>query len=93
MDLNNPLVAWGIKLLIGALGSNGLAAAIKQFNLGPIINTIVGLIGGAAGGTVVEQVMGGAAGSGVLGDVAGAGAGGASLMAIVGMISQMMNKK
>lgn len=94
MDLNNPIVQWAIKLIVGAIGSNGVAAAIKKFNLGPIVNTIIGLVGGAAGGTILDQVMGtGAAMPEVAQEAAGAGAGGAGLMVIAGILSQMMNKK
>ena len=39
-----------IQLIGGAIGGNGIGAAMKNVNLGPAGNTIAGALGGAAGG-------------------------------------------
>ena len=90
-----------IQLISGAVGGNVAGAAMKENSLGPIGNSIAGLLGGGLGGTILQMVMGGtaAATSGgamdmatILSNVAGGGVGGAVLMAIVGIIRNKMAK-
>ena len=92
-----------IQLISGAVGGNLAGAALKDNSLGPIGNTIAGLVGGGVGGQVLSMLipaLAGAATSGggmdlnaILGQVAGAGVGGGALMAIVGVARQMMASK
>jgi hypothetical protein len=73
-----------IQLISGAVGSNAVGKAKSDFNLGAIINTIVGLLGGAGGGQLLGKILGGVAGA--AGDVAGAAgnaAGGMDIGAIL----------
>ena len=69
-------------------------AALKKFSLGPVGNTIVGLIGGGVG----EQILSAmgllpSGGGGLVGNIGGSAVGGAILMAIVGAIKNAMASK
>jgi hypothetical protein len=94
-------------LIAGGVGGNIAGALLKRFDLGPIGNTIAGLVGGVGGGQLVGMLMSGGAAaaatsaagtaggmdmSSILGNVAGGGVGGAIVMAIVGMIKTQMTK-
>ena len=54
-----PLI---IQLVSGVVGGNVLGAAVKNLNLGPVGNTIAGLLGGVIGGHLASLAQGGAAG-------------------------------
>ena len=90
-----------IQLISGAVGGNVAGAALKKMSLGTVGNSIVGILGGGLGGQILGMLgMGGAeaaAGSldmsSILTSVAGGGAGGGVLMAIIGVVRQMMSKK
>jgi uncharacterized membrane protein YeaQ/YmgE (transglycosylase-associated protein family) len=86
-----------IQLISGAVGGNIAGAILKKYNLGPIGNSIVGLIGGPIGGQLLGMLTaGGAAAAGasagglnissILSSLAGGGVGGGILMAIVGLV-------
>ena len=79
-----------ISLISGAVGGNIAGGVLKEQSLGPIGNTIAGLVG--AGG--VATGAGAPAGSfdigSLIGNVAGSGVGGAILMIIVGYIKKAM---
>ncbi len=77
-----------ISLLSGAAGGNIVGKILKNLDLGPIGNSIAGILGGALGGNMLG---GGDAGS-ILQSVLSGGAGGGVLMAIVGVIKSMMAK-
>jgi hypothetical protein len=98
MDMMGLLV----QLISGAVGGNVAGAALKQFSLGPLGNSLVGILGGGLGGQLLGMLgLGGAgavAGGGldmtsILSNVAGGGVGGGVLMAIVGLIKQQMAKR
>ena len=57
-----------IQLIAGGVGGNIAGAALKQYDLGTIGNTIAGVIGGGVGAQLLGAVLGGGAGT----DVAGA---------------------
>jgi hypothetical protein len=97
-----PLI---IQLISGAVGGNIAGALLKNFNLGPIGNSIAGLIGGGIGGQLLGMLTSGGAstaaitagGSGldlstILSGVGGGGVGGAVVMVIVGLIKSKMGK-
>jgi hypothetical protein len=94
MDLTTLLV----QLLSGAAGGNLAGALLKNLSLGPVGNSIVGVLGGALGGQLIGMLGGGmapgAAAGGldlgtIISSVAGGGVGGGALMAIIGLIRQM----
>ena len=92
-----------IQIVSGAVGGNISGAPIKIFNLGPLGNSIAGIVGGGLGGQLLTMLIsrgtavGGASTGGmdlssILSSVAGGGVGGAVLMAIIGLIKSQMSK-
>ncbi len=84
-----PLI---LSLISGGVGGNIAGALLKQFSLGPVGNSIVGIIGGAAGGAIMSHV-GALASTGTAGDVGGSAVVGAVLTAIIGAIKNSMAGK
>ena len=94
------LIATAISLASGALGGNVAGALMKKFSMGTLGNSIVGILGGGLGGTLLNMIgvdAGTAADaasnmdvSSILGAVASGGAGGGVLMAVIGMIKNAM---
>lgn len=92
-----PLI---IQLVSGAVGGNVAGAAMKDKSLGTLGNSIAGILGGGAGGAILQSVLGSAAAGGggldlqsILANVGGGGVGGAILMAIIGIVKGAMSKK
>ena len=89
-----------IQLASGAVGGNVAGAVLKKFSLGTVGNSIVGILGGGLGGQLLGMLGlggGGPAGGGldlgsIVSSIAGGGVGGGVLMAIVGVIRNMMGK-
>jgi uncharacterized membrane protein YeaQ/YmgE (transglycosylase-associated protein family) len=95
-------------LIAGGIGGNIAGALLKKINLGPIGNTIAGIVGGVGGGQLLSMLTGGGAAataaaaagaanggtdmSSILTNVVGGGVGGAIVMAIVGAIKTQMAK-
>jgi len=82
--MSNALIQLIINIISGGVGGNIAGAILKKYSLGPIGNTILGLIGGGLGGQLLNT-LGGQAG-GMVGDIAGSAVGGAVLVSIVGLI-------
>jgi uncharacterized membrane protein YeaQ/YmgE (transglycosylase-associated protein family) len=92
-----------MQLISGGVGGNIAGALLKKFNLGPIGNTIAGILGGVGGGQLLSMLGGAAAPaaaaassgfdmSSILSSVGGGGVGGAVLMVVVGLIKSQMAK-
>ena len=64
-----------------AVGGNIAGAAMKQYNLGAIGNSIAGLIGGGIGAQIIGALVGGGTGTDL------AGAGGLDIGSIIGQIA------
>jgi hypothetical protein len=89
-----------IQLISGAVGGNIAGAALKQYNLGTLGNSIAGVIGGGVGAQILGALLGGGTGAeaaagdldigSIIGQVVSGGVGGGILMVIVGMIRQAM---
>ena len=89
-----------IQLICGALGGNAAGSLMKKQSLGPVGNTIAGLIGGPLGGQILGMLTGGAAAAGggldvasIISSVLSGGVGGGVLMAIVGLIRSALANK
>lgn len=88
-----------IQLVSGAAGGNVAGALMKKFSMGTLGNSVAGILGGGLGGQILGM-LGMSAGGGadamdvgnILGSVAGGGVGGGALMAIIGVVRNMMNK-
>lgn len=85
-----------IQLISGAVGGNVAGGVLKNFSLGTIWNSVVGILGGGLGGQLLGMLGVGGGGSmdlaGILTSVAAGGAGGGVLLGIVGMIKKAMGK-
>lgn len=89
-----------IQLVSGALGGNAAGTLLKKLTLGPVGNSIVGILGGGLGGQLLGIL--GLGGGGVSGgamdlgsiatSVVSGGVGGGVLLAIVGLIRGMFAK-
>jgi len=92
--MENQLLSWIVSLITGAVGGNIAGAALKNYNLGVVGNTIAGIIGGGLGGQILSGLLGGGAeaGPGLLGNIAGSGIGGAVVMIIIGLIKKAIAK-
>lgn len=88
-----------IQLVAGVLGGNAAGAALKDKSLGPIGNSIAGLLGGGIGGQLLQALGLGAGGGGgldagaVLSALASGGVGGGVLMTLVSLIKPMLASK
>lgn len=81
-------------LISGGVGGNIAGSLLKKLNLGPLGNTIAGVIGGGVGGMAMNNMMGVTdMTSSVLGNIAGSGIGGAVVMIVIGLIRNAMNAK
>lgn len=88
-----------ISLLSGAVGGNVAGGALKNYNLGTIWNSVVGILGGGVGGQILSALglLGGTGGStldigSIVSNVAASGIGGGVLLVIVGLIKKMVAK-
>ena len=89
-----------IQLISGAVGGNIAGAALKQYNLGTLGNSIAGLIGGGVGAQIIGALLGGGTGAeaaassldigSIISQIVSGGVGGGILMVIVGLIKQAM---
>lgn len=88
-----------ISLLSGAAGGNVAGGAMKNYSLGTLWNSVVGILGGGVGSQVLSALgmLGGTGGSALdLGNigtnVASSGVGGAILLVVVGLVKKMIAK-
>ena len=83
---------WIISLITGAVGGNVAGAIFKNLSLGPIGNTISGVLGGGVGTAILTAVTGSAAAGGrsMVGNIAASGVGSVVVMLIVGFIKSKM---
>jgi len=89
-----------IQLVSGAAGGNVAGALLKKFSLGPIGNSIAGILGGGLGGQLLgalgvggaDAAAGGLDIGGIVSSIAGGGVGGGVLMSIVGLVRQQLGK-
>jgi uncharacterized membrane protein YeaQ/YmgE (transglycosylase-associated protein family) len=80
-----------VSLICCAIGGNLGGLVLKKFSLGPLWNSVVGIVGGGIGGQVLGMFgLGG--GNEIVGGLASGGVGGMVLMVIVGLIKKAMSK-
>jgi hypothetical protein len=86
-----------IQLIAGALGGHSAGAALKDYDLGKLGNTIAGALGGVGGGqilTALLPMLAGTAGNvdigSVIGQAVGGGVAGAIVTFVVGLIKNTM---
>jgi hypothetical protein len=88
-----------ISLLSGAAGGNIVGKVLKNLDLGPIGNSIAGILGGGLGSQILASLgsadaaaAGGMDMGSIISSIASGGVGGGVLMAIIGMIKSAMAK-
>lgn len=79
--LDPQIIGWIVSLVAGSAGGNLFGVLFKDRNLGPMLNTVLGLVGGGLGGKVlpmlipaVAQIFGGSenvVGTGILSAIVG----------------------
>ncbi len=79
---------WIIQLLAGAVGGFIGGMTLKKYSMGTTGNTVAGVVGGVIGG----QLLGGTFGGGNVGLIIAGVIGGVLVMAIAGVIKNMMAK-
>lgn len=102
--MNEQIVSLIIQLISGAAGGNIVGTLFKNINLGALMNSVAGIIGGPLGGLVLKMLglAGGAAAAaggadaagidlgGILRDVGAGGVGGGVLMTIIGILKKLL---
>jgi uncharacterized membrane protein YeaQ/YmgE (transglycosylase-associated protein family) len=80
--MNPEIISWIVSLIAGSAGGNIVGALLKNRNLGPMLNTVLGLVGGGLGGKVLPMLVPAIASLVGGGNLAGTG----GLSAIVGAL-------
>jgi uncharacterized membrane protein YeaQ/YmgE (transglycosylase-associated protein family) len=93
MNMLLPLV---VQLIAGVIGGNAAGAALKDKSVGPLANTIAGIVGGALGGYVLVKLLGGSIPTDggldvtvLIEQIIGGALGGAIVTALVGILKGM----
>ena len=100
-SMDPKIIAIIVQVVSGAVGGNIVGAVASKLNLGPLGNSIAGIVGGGLGGQILGMVLGGGAAAAaapaggmdmgsIISSIAGGGVGGAVVMAIVGLIKSKM---
>lgn len=94
------VVALLIQFVGGATGGNIAGSLLRRISLGPIGNTIAGMVGGGIGTVLLDGGLGpdhaaaltlldpGA----IIGEIAAAGIGGNAMMVFVGLLRQWLSR-
>lgn len=95
MDQYLPLI---IQLISGAVGGNVAGALMKKFSLGTLLNSVAGIAGGGLGAAALKALeldvtTGGTNIQSVIGSIASGGGGGGVLIAVIGLIKNVLGKK
>ena len=97
LEMHMDIVSLMINLISGAVGGNIAGAVMKDKSLGPLLNSVVGVLGGGAARRCCKM-MGMAVNDGgldiqaVLSSVASGGVGGGVMLVIIALIKGMMKK-
>lgn len=92
-----------LQLVAGLIGGNAAGAALKNGSLGPVVNSVIGLIGGLGGGQLLAALGLGGAGDAaaavssldigtIVQSLLGGGVGGGALVAIAGLVKKALAK-
>jgi len=55
--MDPQIISWIVSLIAGSAGGNIVGALLKNRNLGPMLNTVLGLVGGGLGGKVLPLLV------------------------------------
>lgn len=86
-----------ISLVSGAVGGNLAGRLLKNFDMGPLWNSVAGIVGGGLGGQIVGMLGGdamAAAGgiASIISQILGGGVGGGIVLVVVSYLKKMMAK-
>lgn len=91
------LVPLLINLACGAIGGNVAGGVVKKISLGTLGNSLAGILGGGLGGQILAMLglmPGGEGGAidltSILGNVGAGGVGGGVVLAIIGVIKNVL---
>jgi uncharacterized membrane protein YeaQ/YmgE (transglycosylase-associated protein family) len=56
--MDPQIITWIVSLIAGGAGGNIVGALLKNRNLGPMLNTVLGLVGGGLGGKILLPAIG-----------------------------------
>ncbi|MCC2111313.1 MAG: hypothetical protein KDJ16_04700 [Hyphomicrobiales bacterium] len=95
--MEGNLVPLIIQLISGAVGGNVAGAILKNFSLGTLWNSVVGILGGGIGGQILSSVLGIGGGGGmdigsIVTQIASGGVGGGVLMIIIGIVRGLIGR-
>ena len=85
--MKGALGTWLSSLISGAVGGNLAGALMKARSLGPLWNTVVGVLGGGIGGQALNA-LGVLQNTGLLGNIGSSAVGGGLLMFIVSLFKK-----
>jgi uncharacterized membrane protein YeaQ/YmgE (transglycosylase-associated protein family) len=74
-------------LVAGGVGGNIAGAVLKKFDLGPVGNTIAGIVGGVGGGQLLSMLMSGGAAAAAAAATSAASTGGMDMSSILGNVA------
>ena len=80
---------WLISLLAGAVGGNIGGALFKNLSLGTLLNSVAGILGGAGGMSLMNQ-LNASSGSSLVNQLGGGAVGGTVVMAVIGLVKKVM---
>ena len=55
--MDPQIISWIVSLIAGGAGGNIVGALLKNRNLGPMLNTVLGVGGGVVGGQVLPSLL------------------------------------
>jgi len=55
--MDPQIISWIVSLIAGSAGGNIIGALLKNRNLGPMLNTVLGAGGGALGGKLLPMLV------------------------------------
>lgn len=55
--MDPQIISWIVSLIAGSAGGNVVGALLKNRNLGPMLNTVLGLVGGGLGGKILPLLV------------------------------------
>ena len=54
--MDTQIISWIVSLIAGGAGGNIVGTLLKNRNLGPMLNTVLGLVGGGIGGMLIPAL-------------------------------------
>jgi uncharacterized membrane protein YeaQ/YmgE (transglycosylase-associated protein family) len=55
--MESQIISWIVSLIAGSAGGNIVGALLKNRSLGPVMNSVLGLVGGGLGGKVLPMLI------------------------------------